>query len=459
MKKKFLALILAVGVICTAFAACNKGEASTPTESSSPEVIEEVDYVAQVKLDLDADSQTQEVTVKSYIDGDTTHFYAPKDADLPGSILEYGYMKTRYMAVDTPESTGAIEPWGKAAKKFTNDKLKNAESIILETDGTEWEVDGNGRYLVWVWYKPQGGTDYRNLNVELLQNGLAIGSKIATTRYESYCTKALAQAKALALHVFSKEKDPDYYYGTAVELDLKELRLNIEKYNGTRVAFEATVAIWETNTAYVQEYDEETGLYFGIQVFGGMSVTSDVHAKLNQVGNRVRIVGEVAYYDDGGYYQITDLKYNKMKPKDADNTQLLSQGEKIAYPETTIDTFQSNVNIDVETVDPETEEVTVETKNFKYAALTMFTTLSMKNLKVTDVYTTKSGDSKGAMSLTCEVDGKEITVRTEVIYNLDGSLVTEDQLLNKTIDVRGNVTIFNGEYQIHVYSFGSLTIY
>lgn len=458
MKKRFLALLLAIGVIGTLFAACSTSSNSESTEST-PSAIEEVDYVAQVKLDFDADSQTQEVTVKSYIDGDTTHFYPTDNANLPGSIVEYGYMKTRYMAVDTPESTGSIEPWGKAAKKFTNDKLKNAESIVLETDGTEWEVDGNGRYLVWVWYKPQGGTDYRNLNVELLQNGLAIGSKIATTRYETYCTKALAQAKELALHVFSKEKDPDYFYGTAKEIDLKELRLNIDQYNGTRVAFEATVAIWETNTAYVQEYDEETGLYFGIQVFAGMSVTSDVHAQLNQVGNRVRIVGEVAYYEEGGYYQITDLNYHKMKPNDPDNTLLLSQGEKIVYPETTIETFQSSVDVDVETVDSETGEVTVETKNVKYAALTMFTTLSMKNLKVTDVYTTKSGDSKGAMSLTCEVDGKEITVRTEVIYNLDGTLVTEDQLLNKTIDVRGNVTIFNGEYQIHVYSFGSLTIY
>lgn len=461
MKKRFLSLLLAIGVMCTALAACSGGNSSSSSEESSSgsETIEEVDYVSQVKLDFDADSLTQEVTVKSYIDGDTTHFYAPKDADLPGSILEYGYMKTRYMAVDTPESTGAIEPWGKAAKNFTNEKLKSAESIVLETDANKWEIDGNGRYLVWVWYKPQGAAEYRNLNLELLQNGLAIGSKIATTRYEAYCTKAIAQAKALSLYVYSKEKDPDYYYGTAVELDLKELRLNIEKYNGIRVAFEATVAIWETNTAYVQEYDAETGIYFGIQVFAGMSVTSDVHAKLNTVGNRVRIVGEVSYYDDGGYYQVTDLKYNKMKPKDADNTQLLSQGEKIAYPETTIATFRGNKTVDVETVNPDTEEVTVETKTFKYAELTMFTTLSMKNLNVTHVKTTQNGDNKGAMTLTCEADGQTITVRTEVIYNLDGTLVTEAQLLGKTIDVRGNVTTFDGEYQVHIYSFGNLTIH
>ncbi len=463
MKKKLLSLLLAIASICVSFVGCvAPSEASSETQSTPPsssEKIEEVDYVSQVKLDESAPTQTQEVTVKSYIDGDTTHFYAPKGTSLPGSVIEYGYIKTRYMAVNTPESTGAIEPWGKAAKKFTNEKLQSAESIVLETDGTEWEFDGNGRYLVWVWYKPQGATEYRNLNIELLQNGLAVGSKVATTRYETYCTKAIAQAKALSLYVYSKEKDPDYYYGQAVEIDLKELRTNIDKYNGVRVAFEATVAIWETNTAYVQEYDEETGIYYGIQVFAGMSVTSDVHAKLNTVGNRARIVGEVAYYEEGGYYQITDLKYNRMRPKDPDNTQLLSEGNKISYPETTVDSFFGNVTVDVEKVDPETEEVTMESKSFKYAELTMFTTLSMKNLQVKSIYTTAQGDSKGAMTLTCMVDGKTITVRTEVLKNLDGSIVTASQLEGKTIDVRGNVTTFNGEYQIHVYTFFAITIH
>ena len=461
MKKRFLSLLLAVGALCASLAGCLSESVSSDSQNSTPptsEKIEVVDYVSQVKLDESAPTLTLEVTVRSYIDGDTTHFYADDETQLPEAAVELKYLKTRYMAVNTPESTGSIEPWGKAAKKFTNDKLQSAESIILETDGADWEVDGNGRFLVWVWYKPQGETEYRNLNVELLQNGLAVGSKIATTRYETYCTKALAQAKALSLYVFSKDADPDYYYGEAKEIDLKELRTNIDKYNGVRVAFEATVAIWETNTAYVQEYDAETGIYYGIQVFAGMSVTSDVHKNLNEVGNRVRIVGEVAYYDEGGYYQVTDLKFNKMKPKDSDNTQLLSKGEKISYPETTVDTFRGNIDVDVETVNPETEEVTVETKTFKYAELTMFTTLSMKNLKVTDVYTTKQGDSKGAMTLTCLVDGKEITVRTEVLYS-NGAVVTADKLMGKTIDVRGNVTTFNGEYQIHVYSYGGITIH
>ena len=102
MKKRFLSLLLAIGVMCTALAACSGGNSSSSSEESSSgsETIEEVDYVSQVKLDFDADSLTQEVTVKSYIDGDTTHFYAEGFPE--------GVLKARYVAVNTPESTGYI---------------------------------------------------------------------------------------------------------------------------------------------------------------------------------------------------------------------------------------------------------------------------------------------------------------------------------------------------------------
>ena len=35
------------------------------------------DYVSELKLDMTTTSLKQEVTVKTYIDGDTTHFYVP----------------------------------------------------------------------------------------------------------------------------------------------------------------------------------------------------------------------------------------------------------------------------------------------------------------------------------------------------------------------------------------------
>ena len=122
--------------------------------------IEEVvvtDFAAQAQLDATSGRLQVEVTVKQYIDGDTTHFHVPT------SVVETGVLKARYLAVDTPESTGKIEPWGKKASNFTKSKLESAESIILESDDDKWNVDSTGgRHLVWVWYRPKGSTTYRN---------------------------------------------------------------------------------------------------------------------------------------------------------------------------------------------------------------------------------------------------------------------------------------------------------
>jgi DNA/RNA endonuclease YhcR with UshA esterase domain len=84
----------------------------------------------------------------------------------------------------------------------------------------------------------------------------------------------------------------------------------------------------------------------------------------------------------------------------------------------------------------------------------------MKGLKVTDVYTTTNPDSssKGAMTLTCEADGYEITVRTEVLRDAEGNLITEDYFEGKTIDVKGLVAYYNGNYQIKLISVNDVVV-
>ena len=181
MKKinKLLAVLLILCTILSAFSACKSGKGTEDaSETGKKELTPWVDYVAQVKLNKSSGSLWTEATVKSYIDGDTTHFYVDE------GVISHEFLKARYAGVNTPESTGQIEPWGKKASAYTKEKLKNSTSIVLETDGTDWEVDSTGeRYLVWVWYKPQGSDVYRNLNLELLQEGLALGSSISDCRY------------------------------------------------------------------------------------------------------------------------------------------------------------------------------------------------------------------------------------------------------------------------------------
>ena len=96
----------------------------------------------------------------------------------------------------------------------------------------------------------------------------------------------------------------------------------------------------------------------------------------------------------------------------------------------------------------------------QYAQLAMNTSLTMKNLYVKSAYTTNNGgDNDGAMSLTCEVDGKEITVRTVVLKDANNNLITEDMLIGKTIDVTGIIDYRTSPYQIKVFNWKNISIH
>ena len=79
------------------------GGSESESESETDGTLEYVDFVDQLKLDMTSNTLKQEVTVKAFIDGDTTHFYVPT------SLISTGVIKARYLAVNTPESTGKIE--------------------------------------------------------------------------------------------------------------------------------------------------------------------------------------------------------------------------------------------------------------------------------------------------------------------------------------------------------------
>jgi len=448
-----LAICLLIGCIgCAQSGGTPTETGGTPTQTPTqgvtqpPAVIDEIDYAASVKLDMNSSTAKQEVTVKQFIDGDTTHFF------VPSSLRPGGVLKARYLAVNTPESTGKIEEYGKKASKFTKEKLSAATSIIIESDTAQWEADSTGdRFLSWVWYRTSESEEYRNLNIEILQNGLAIASNSANNRYGTTCIAAINQAKALKLNVYSGQKDPDFFYGEAQELTLKELRTNIETYNGTKVAFNGVITVNDANTVYVESYDPETDMYFGISVYYGYNL-SGAGLDILKVGNEVRIVGSVQYYEAGGTYQISDVQYRAMKPDDPNNLQKISEGNKPAFSLTDAKQFVSG-NVTIQREEGQTEE--------RYAAMAMSTSLEIKGLQVQSIYTTKNEESasKGAMTLYCKAaDGTRVSIRTVVLYDAQGNLITAEAYEGKTIDVKGIVDYYSGDYQIKVFSPDYITI-
>lgn len=385
----------------------------------------ETDFAASVRLDYTSGTKKQAVTVKTFVDGDTTHFSVPESVD-PSGVL-----KARYLACNTPESTGKIEEWGKAAARFTREKLENAEEIVIESDGGAWSTDSTGtRCLVWVWYRPAGQQDFRNLNIELLQEGYAIANSSAQNRYGDTCMAAIAQARELKKHVYSGEKDPDYYYGDAIELTIRELRLHPERYEGKKVAFSGVVTLNHDNAVFIEDYDEETGLYFGFSVYYGFNMSGGGLDVLS-VGNEDRIVGTVQYYEAGETWQVSGLTYRMMKPDDPGNIRRLSAGHEAAWKRVTPEWLNGSVTL--ETEDGEETRACAETA--------LGTSVSLTGLTV--------AETNGSF-LRCESGGESVTVR--LVFQPETA-----PLPGSTVDVRGIVGYYDG-YCVCVYTQDGLTI-
>lgn len=450
---RLLAALVALLMLLPCVIACNKnnGQNNEGGKENEDQHVH-VDYVGETKLDMSSTSLKIEATVKSYIDGDTTHFYVEESAEFPEGIV-----KARYLAIDTPESTGRLEEWGKAAAAHTKEKLKTAYAIMLESDDDKWNKDNNGRHLLWIWYKAEENGEWRNLNIEILQSGYAVASNSGQNRYGTTCMAALNQATKEKLYVHSGEKDPSYPYGAATPVTIKELRTNRDAYEGVKVAIEGVVTQDTNGTLYIEQFDEEDGKCYGMQVFYGYNLATSARRFL-KAGNLVYLVGTFQYAEVVNAYQIAGLEYDQMKPGDPAFTHLIETGHTVPYNEiTNLADFMTGKT-----------DITVgeETKSMANNELALHTSVTLTGLKVVDTYTTtkETSDDKGAISLTCEKDGVTITIRTIVLYE-DGVLVTADRFEGQTIDVMGIVDAYTPEgsteaqIQVRVFTVGSIFIH
>ena len=372
-----------------------------------------------------------EVTVYNYIDGDTVHF----NADDPA--FENGVAKARFLGVNTPESTGQVEPWGKAASNFTKATLKEATSIIIESESSEWELDSTGaRHLLWIWYKTET-SDYRLLNLELLQEGYSIANNIGRYAYKDVLQNAFNQALEQGLKVNGKAKDPDYDYGRPSPMTLRYIRENLTGENSVidrRVSFEAIITYIDGSTIYVEDYDEETETSYGMTIYLGPSPTAAV-LSIVKTGNIVNFCGVVTNSENYGI-QVSSITRMAMDPTYKYNSNLVSEGNS----------FEPTVISGSDLIDN--------------GATIASTYVKMNNLVVTDTYTTKTGASQGAITITCTTeDNKTITVRTGILIDENGETVTEDYFENKTIDVVGVVDYYNNAYQVLVHKLENIDIH
>ncbi len=173
----------------------------------------------------------------SCIDGDTTRF-----------IVNGQNISVRYLAVDTPESSGAIEPWGFAASNFVCEKLENAETIVLEAEVPN-QTGNYGRHLGYVWY------DGRLLNLELIELAYSYAQGVGNLKYADELRAAEEKARPTNLRIWGEE-DPDYA-GEAIVIDYDELYENREEYIGKKLTIEAYVSSVGGGTATLMNEDGE----------------------------------------------------------------------------------------------------------------------------------------------------------------------------------------------------------
>ena len=452
MKKDSILLkllaVFAAAVIISAFAltSCQKKPPET-TETSSDTAAETEapdddnggvweyerdaslpDYATQVKLNaagLDSDFDKTgrgRVTVEQYIDGDTVHFRNNSKTEI---------IKVRFLAIDTPESTGKVEPWGKPASKYTRSKLEKAAEIVLESneEGVATLDSTGDRYLAWVWYRNDGSDVWRNLNIEILADGLAMGKSTSSTRYGTVALEALTSARSEKLNLYSGKHDPLFFYGSAVELSIKSLVLNKSTYNGVKVRFEGVVTKESGGGIYVEQFDEDTQQYYGVYVYGGYA---SLAPKFLVPGYRLQLTGTADDNESFGF-QVSGLSFSLINPTD-DDTKILEKDVKITPTLITADELNNNDTLEN-------------------------TFVRLENITVTDIYTTQSTtQSDGAMTLTCKSsDGQTLTVRT-VKLTLDNETVTEEYFRGKTINVNGISTTYNGKPQLKLFSLSDCEI-
>ncbi len=339
--------------------------------SSSGDLDPWVNYAEDLycKLKLDYKDRSfwtdgiEKVTLHATIDGDTAHFMTST-----GAIL-----KSRFYGIDTPESTGAVQPYGKQASKYTSETLVEASekgTIVVSSAQDDYglpNADSTGsRYVSLIWVNPtEKNAPFDRLmllNLMVVEYGYSwVKSVNSMPDYAPIFYAAENQAKAYKLKLHSGEKDPYYNYGDYEDVSLLDIKQEVVaylkdnnhkiSYDNQKVRVQGTVAGFANHIIYIEdfcfyykkEYNEEgelisqtpifkstgeenvdlqvipgeTGEYAGLNIFATMS---SIPSKFTTVGNFIQVCGLALDSQFG--FQVTDCKF-KTIAYDENDAQLL----------------------------------------------------------------------------------------------------------------------------------------
>lgn len=292
--KKLIVVILVLIIVISAATSCQNAEPTASKEPTATPVIVAAKMPVLPDLNYEGmnffDDGYEIVEFKGLSDGDTATFVVNK---LPTA--------TRFLAIDTPEmnsSTDGQQPWAAAAKAYTLNALKNAETIILEMDEESDIFDTYSRLLAWVW------VDGELLNYKLVEEGLAYVKYLyGDYKYNPDMIKLESEIQKKDIKIWG-EKDPDYdYEKKEVEVTIAEAR---KLPKGSNVRITAVVTNIIEKNAFIQ--DETGAIYIYANRYNYSALIP---------GNKITLSGKVTEYN--GLLEITDIKDKKITAVSKDN--------------------------------------------------------------------------------------------------------------------------------------------
>ncbi len=128
------------------------------------------------------------------------------DGDTAWLILDNEEIKVRFLAIDTPESTNKIEPYGEKASLYTCQLLSNANKIEIEYDDNSDKLDKYNRHLVWVF------VDDKLLQNKIIEKGLGkIDYVYGDYKYLDELKSSQLVAKMSRVGIWENSYDYIYY--------------------------------------------------------------------------------------------------------------------------------------------------------------------------------------------------------------------------------------------------------
>ncbi len=387
LKKKTL---FASAVLALMLAACSSGNSSVSSSAATSAATEDTSQAAtsaektigdadwvyyaedlHCKLNLDYSGHSfwtdgiEKVTLSSAIDGDTAHFKTST-----GELL-----KCRFYGIDTPESTGQVQEYGKQASNFTKEKLEKAASkgtIVVSTAQSgygEPKADSTGsRYVSLIWInetvKDAPKDQLVLLNLEIVEYGYSWVKAVSDMPdYAPVFYDAEAQAKSYKLKLHSGEPDPLFNYGDYEDVSLLDIKEEVvaclgddtreNAYNNAKVRVQGTVAGYANNIIYIEDFcfyyrtledgseepyniktgeanpdylviEGETGEYAGLNIFKGMS---SIPSKFTTMGNYIQVCGLALDSQFG--FQVTDGSFKTLAYDDNDAKVLIKAEDNV----------------------------------------------------------------------------------------------------------------------------------